>query len=211
MKREYKVFLTGILFLPVSLFFLEWGLIDILSVTGGPIELLIVVPVIVTFIYLLIFGVIVVAEIISRQRNILYKKIIKCTVCGALIKLEEEICTKCGAENIIRSEALEKLDNLERKIEIKRSENLRTAKSTKTRRTAKLQEMDDELLSDNARKVRMKKTQLIIGTSHEGKLEWIKTQYYDLGRTIQDIADDLDESMITVRKNLDEIKSQNIS
>ncbi len=211
MKREYKVFLTGILFLPVSLFFFEWGLIDILSVTGGPIELLIVVPVIVTFIYLLIFGVIVVAEIISRQRNILYKKIIKCTVCGALIKLEEEICTKCGAENIIRSEALEKLDNLERKIEIKRSENLRTAKSTKTRRTAKLQEMDDELLSDNARKVRMKKTQLIIGTSHEGKLEWIKTQYYDLGRTIQDIADDLDESMITVRKNLDEIKSQNIS
>jgi len=41
-------------------------------------------------------------------------------------------------------------------------------------------------------------------------LEWIKTQYYDLNRTIQDIADDFGESMITIRKYLDEIENQDI-
>jgi len=211
MKPEYKTFLIGILFLLVSLFFIAWGLLDILSVIGGTIELLIVILTIVTIIYFLIFGIVGVAVIISRRRNILYKKIINCTACGALIKMEEKICAKCGAENTIRSEALDKLEDLERKIEVKRSENLKSSKMLKTRRSEKLQDLNDELLSSKARKVSLKKTQLIIGNTHEGKLEWIKTQYYDLGRTIQDIADDLDESMITVRKNLDEIESKDIS
>ena len=39
----------------------------------------------------------------------------------------------------------------------------------------------------------------------KGDLQWLKHQYYDLGRSIQDIADELDESMITIKKWLDEI------
>jgi len=69
-----------------------------------------------------------------------------------------------------------------------------------SRRPEKLQEI-----------ARLKEMQLYKGNTHEEKLEWIKTQYYDLGRTIQDIANDLDESMITVRKNLDEIENKDIS
>jgi hypothetical protein len=56
------------------------------------------------------------------------------------------------------------------------------------------------------RELRVKKKKLL--STREGKLEWIKTQYYDLNRTIQDIAEDLSESMVTVRKFLDEIKNQ---
>jgi len=41
----------------------------------------------------------------------------------------------------------------------------------------------------------------------EDLIKWLKHQYYDLGRSIQDIADDQDVSMITVRKVLDKIES----
>ena len=39
----------------------------------------------------------------------------------------------------------------------------------------------------------------------KGNPQWLKHQYYELGRSIQDIADELDESMITIKKWLDEI------
>ena len=210
MKPEFKLILRGLLFLAAALFFLIWGLDDILYLTGGSIELLTIIPVIAFLIFFLIMGILFAVSIIQKRKHVLYKKFYNCRTCGAVIKLEEIICAKCGAENTIRDEALEKLEGLERKIKVKRSENLKSSKWLKTRRTEKLQELDDELLSSKARKVRLKKTQLIIGTTHEGKLEWIKTQYYDLDRTIQDIADDLGESMIAVRKNLDEIENQNV-
>ena len=38
-------------------------------------------------------------------------------------------------------------------------------------------------------------------------LEWLKYQYYDLGRSIQDIADDQGESMVLIRKWLDKLES----
>jgi len=59
--------------------------------------------------------------------------------------------------------------------------------------------------------LREKKMKLIIGSTPEGKLEWIKTQYFDLHRNIQDIADDLGESMMTVKKYLNEIENQDKS
>jgi len=59
------------------------------------------------------------------------------------------------------------------------------------------------------RELRVKKTKLI--STHEEKLEWVRTQHIDLKRTIQDIADDLGESMMTVRKFLNEIENQDIN
>ncbi len=37
-------------------------------------------------------------------------------------------------------------------------------------------------------------------------LTWIKHQYYDLGRSIQDIADDQHESMMTIKKWVDKLE-----
>ena len=37
-------------------------------------------------------------------------------------------------------------------------------------------------------------------------LDWLKHQYYDLGRTIQDIADEQNVSMITIKKWLEELE-----
>ena len=86
-----------------------------------------------------------------------------------------------------------------------------SSKWPKTRQAKKLQEIDDELLFNRERDLRAKKAKLIIGSTREGKLEWIKTQYYDLNRTIQDIANDLGESMMTVRKYLNEIENQEMT
>lgn len=214
MKPEFKLMMRGFLLLLVSLFFIVWGLMDILSVTGGSTELLIIVPVIVTIIYFVVIGVLVVVSVVLKRRNILYKKVHNCTACGAVIKLEEKFCVKCGAENVIRYEALEKLEDLERQIEevkANRAEKLKPWKRGRTRGGKRLQEINDEILYNKSIEVRLKKTKLITGNSHEGRLEWIKTQYYDLNRSIQDVADDLGESMITVRKYLDEIENQDIT
>jgi len=45
--------------------------------------------------------------------------------------------------------------------------------------------------------------QLEIGSIPEDKIRWVKSQYHEKNRTIQEIADDLDETMISVRKYID--------
>jgi len=47
----------------------------------------------------------------------------------------------------------------------------------------------------------------IKGRNGQINLNWLKHQYYDLERSIQDIADDRNESMITIRKLLDRIEA----
>ena len=211
MKQEIKYGIMGILTLPVALFFIVSGLMDILSVTGGPPELLIIVPVIVTVIYFVLIGILVIVSVILKRRNILYKKVHNCRICGAAIKLEDKICKECGEENAIRYEALEKLEDSERKIieyQAKRSEKLANSKRGPNRRERKLQEMEDQRLSNKSREIRVMKTKLITGNTHEGKLEWIKTQHYDLKRSVREIAEDLIETSLAVSKYLDEIENQ---
>ena len=211
MKREVKSLLTGLLMLPLSLIFLVWGLIDILSVTGGPLELLIVMPIIVFGIILLILGILFVVIFIGVRRNVLHKKVYNCVKCGVVIKLEVEFCANCGANNVFKDEALEKLEKLETKIakfKAKRSERLQSSKRSLTSRDKRALESEERMLFNEERDLRVKKTKLIIGGSQEGKLDWIKAQHYDLKRTIQEIADDLGESMIAIGKYLDEIENQ---
>jgi len=209
MKPEIKAAIMGILALPLALIFIVWGLMDILSVTGGSTEILIIVPVIVTIIYITVIGVLVVVSIVLKRRDILYKKVHHCSVCGAVIKLEDTICNECGEENAIRYEALKKLEDSEKKIEeaLARNEEKRSKKRT-TRRENKLEEMGHEMVLNKLTKIRVMKTKLITGDTREGKLEWIKAQYYDLKRTLIEIAGDLGESMIDVRNYLDEIENQ---
>ncbi len=66
----------------------------------------------------------------------------------------------------------------------------------------------NSVLAIQFRKLELREKKLTTGDTHLGKLRWIKTQYYDLNRTIQDIADDLGVSMMRVRKHLDEIENQ---
>ena len=72
-------------------------------------------------------------------------------------------------------------------------------------------EMWDGVLTRRARKLRMKETRLKTGDTHEGKLQWIKEQLYGLNRSIQEIADDLGESMMKVAKYIDEIDEQDLT
>jgi len=135
----------------------------------------------------------------------------KCIACLAVIKLEEKFCRNCGAENVLR---IIKIANLESKVaRVDKKREKVWGGGTPDRRTIRLdrrKEGRDQILAIKSRELKMKKTKLKTGNTHKGKLEWIKTQYYDLNRTIQDIADDFGESMITIRKYLDEIENQDI-
>jgi response regulator of citrate/malate metabolism len=105
------------------------------------------------------------------------------------------------------------LEDIERKIEkvkAQRAEERKSSKRLKTKQSKRLQEIDDDILANREREMRVKQTKLIIGGSHDSKLEWIKIQSFDLNRTIQDIANDLGESMIAVRKYLDEIANRDV-
>jgi len=88
------------------------------------------------------------------------------------------------------------------------SEKRMKSKRRKTRREKKLQEIEDERLFNKSREIRVMKTKLITGNTREGIREWIKTQHYDLKRTIHDIADDLGMSIFTVKNLLREIEDQ---
>jgi hypothetical protein len=137
--------------------------------------------------------------------------ICKCKACGAVIKLEEKFCRNCGTENVLRIKKILELESKVIKVDKRRDKNW--GGGTQDRRGLqrdRATEFLDINLARRSRELRMKKTKLKTGSTHKGILEWVKTQYYDLNRTIQDIADDFGESMITVRKYLDEIENQDI-
>ena len=141
----------------------------------------------------------------------MHKKIYNFSKCGAINKLEAEFCASCGAKNVIKDEAFEKIDKLETKIEkfkTKRSETVQSSKRSLKASDKRALEREDRMLFNEERELRVKKTKLIIGSTHEGKLQWIKEQRYDLKRPIQEIADDLGESMIAVGKYIDEIENK---
>ena len=54
-------------------------------------------------------------------------------------------------------------------------------------------------------KEKREKTKIISKKRKEFNAEWFKHQYYDLGKSIQDIADELNESVATLRKRIDKI------
>ncbi|MFX1375927.1 MAG: hypothetical protein ACFFA0_08965 [Promethearchaeota archaeon] len=53
------------------------------------------------------------------------------------------------------------------------------------------------------------KTEISYTREQEGKIDlsWLKQQYYSLGRSIQDIADELNVSMVSIRKLLDRLEA----
>ena len=104
---------------------------------------------------------------------------------------------------------MKKLEDEQKDIEdeLARTEEKRSKKRT-TRRENKLEEMGNDMLRNELRKIRVKKMKIITGNTHEGKLEWIKTQHYDLKRSIREIAEDLIETSLAVSKYLDEIENQ---
>jgi len=221
MKEGYKGVLVALFIIPGGLFILIWDLINVLPLVGAPSLFSLVDPrirgpgliIFIAFIVigsvLLVMGLIFVVLFIREQSDLLHKKRHNCAVCGAEIQLVTRFCNKCGAENVIRDEAFEKLEKLEGRIEKDKAKNIKQLSKRRLFASDKAAlEREERMLFDEERDLRVKKTKLIIGSTREGKLEWIKTQYYDLNRTIQDIADDLGESMMTVRKFLNEIENQ---
>ena len=144
-----------------------------------------------------------------------------CYMCGAEIKSEGKYCTNCGAENELRLKKIKKLENLEKSpssylstpafLSLDTPSYLSKSRKREFKRyQASTEKMRDRQSLERDR-LRTTKTKLIIGNTREGKLKWVKKQHFDLKRSIQDIANDLGESMISVKKYLDEIEKLNIT
>jgi len=139
------------------------------------------------------------------------KKTYNCTECGASFRLEDQFCPMCGKENVYRKDSLEKLEKLEAEAEhakTKRSERLESSKPKKSYRAKKFDETEGERLFQVESKIKLRKTELLIGGSFEKKLEWVRKQYFEINKSIQQIADELGESMITVKRYLDELENR---
>lgn len=117
-------------------------------------------------------------------------------------------CRACGAENVLRIEKIAKLESKRNKVEKKKEKTLTRATKRKSMRGDRSSEIRGKMLTRRSRKLRLEQSKLETGSTHEGKLRWIKKQRYDLKRSIPEIADDLCESMNAVAKYIDEIENQ---
>lgn len=100
------------------------------------------------------------------------KWIYDCPECGAEIKLEYKVCGNCGMENTLRITALEKIENLEKKIEESRaklSEKIESSREKRSYRARSKGMVGGELiqLDLEANKIKSMKKRLLT----EGK-EW---------------------------------------
>jgi len=147
-------------------------------------------------------------------KNFMPNETYYCYMCGAEIKSEDKYCTKCGADNELRLKKIKKLETVEKRATTSlsspaiRSGTSRKSRAKRVRAAEEKMQVREFQIRDRIRRAR---TKLIIGNTHEGKLNWVKKQHFDLKRTIQDIANDLGESMITVKEYLNEIEKQDIT
>jgi hypothetical protein len=118
--------------------------------------------------------------------------------------MEEKFCCSCGAENVRRIEKIAKINAKRKRIEEKREDIKKYVAKKKTVTRESKAELQNLKLTRKSRKLRMQATKLETGDTREGKLIWIQEQIYTLNRSIQEVADDLGESMIKIRKYLDE-------
>jgi len=192
MKLEHKIALEGTLIIVVSIVVMIWPVSDLVILFNAPRVLIFIIPTIIAVIVLINF---IILRIRMKRKNSIFNKktIYYYTECGSTIKLEEKLCSNCGVENIKRKEALIQLEELEKNIE----NNKATLKKSQSNKRIipwhkRVEEDIIELSDSHARKVKLRKMEILIGSTLEDKIKWVKTQYHDLNRSIQDIAKELD-------------------
>ena len=204
MKPEVKFGLSGTLFCVVGIIIMIWGLSDLVSLFNAPDILIFIIPTITVVIFIITMVILVIR---NKKKNYFFneKAIYYCEECGSVIKLEEKLCSNCGTENIKRKEALERLEELERSNRVERAKILEMSQSKKlkTQFDRKLEKRSLELLDNRVRKIKLRKMKLKIGSTLEDKIKWVKTQFHDMNKSIQDIAEDLGENMDAVRHYID--------
>lgn len=209
MESKFSYFLKGTLFCVVGILIMMWGMSDLVILFDAPKSLIFIIPAIIAVIVLVIM-VIIIIRVTKKEAIFSNKTKHYCAECGSPIRLEEKVCSKCGAENVKRKEALELLEEREKSIATTKAKILEKSQSKKYRtpRNRKFDERQIELLNSQAKRIKLKKTDLIVGTALEDKIKWAKTQYHEKNRSIQDIANELGVSMINVRAYIDS-NSQN--
>jgi hypothetical protein len=205
MKPESKLVVEGVVMYVIAMFFMIWGISDFIYLFDAPAILIFIIPAAIT----VAFSIILLTFYLRvRQKNVIFKEnaIYRCNECGSSLRLEQIRCKECGAENAYRKEALERLKELENSIEERKVRLLQGSQSKKWKssRTKKLESLEVELLRRQAKRVKDRKTTIIVGSSSlEEKVNWIKAQYLDMHKSVQEIAELLGETDNAVRYYLD--------
>ena len=207
MESRYKLPLKvwiAVIFISIAFFFIIMYLVWIgVSLTDAPTNLIFIIPSIVS---IGIFSIFVVAAIYVRIKYAIFIKTHYCVECGATIKLEEKKCSNCGADDIKRKEALEKLEEKEKSIEEKRKRNLMKIREKSSEKKWRTKEQDEDkylYYGEQMREAKAMKMAISIGGTLEDKKKWVEAQYRE-GKSFREIAEELGEDMITVRHYLDE-------
>ncbi|MFX1378009.1 MAG: hypothetical protein ACFFA4_02860 [Promethearchaeota archaeon] len=220
MKPSKKFIQYGNSLILVGTFFMLWWLIDLLSAESNIriaiiIILYIILPLIITAIIYDYMGIV---KAVRKKNELdflnLKNQIYNCEMCGKSITLEVKTCNECGAENIIRREFLEEIRTQEEFIEDTRKKILGKNKSAKKKKSTKekyQKGLEDIILSNLKQKTKrlaLVKISILIGNSHNEKLSWVRTQYYEKKRSINEIADELGEDIFIIEDYLGELKKQ---
>jgi predicted RNA-binding Zn-ribbon protein involved in translation (DUF1610 family) len=204
MTVEAKFLVKGAALSIGGFFLLMWGVSDLVFLFDAPISLIFIIPAVISVIF---FCLMVLLYMRAKKKSAIFdeKTIHYCGMCGAQIKLSEVKCGNCGADNMRRKEALDKLANLEMSNTESRLKIQEKAQSKKWRTPAskKQDRRFLELLDKQTIKIKETRMKILIGSTLEAKKKWVETQYRELGRSFREIADELGESMITVKQYLD--------
>jgi len=178
------------------------------KVEDGFYLLITIIPIVVVITIVAIIAIIA-GVLVARKKKKPQIKFYQCLDCGASIRLEEKFYGICGADNLIRKEELVKLEMLGEFLEeakVKRLEKLQSSGDRKSPRDRRVDELEGEFLNYQVRRVKMMKARLETGITFDEKLEWVKRQYHEMNKSIQEIAEELGESMITVKNYLNKIE-----
>jgi len=181
--------------------YLLWVGRSLLSITDK--NFIFIIPTIVSTATFSIFMVVV---IVVRIKYAIFFKTHHCVECGAKIRLGKKKCSNCGAINIKRKEALEKLEGEEISLEKKRKKNLLMIREKSRGKKWRTREQDEDkylYYEEQMRMVKSAKMEILIGDTLEDKKKWVEKQYRE-GKSFREIAEELGEGMITVRHYLDE-------
>ncbi|MHA2049948.1 MAG: hypothetical protein ACW986_10060 [Promethearchaeota archaeon] len=210
MEPEFKFALQGTLTCIVAIIILAWGVSDLVIAFNAPASLIFTIPTIVAviiFIMFLILGL----RIKKKNSHFNPNAIYNCTKCGSPIKLKEELCSSCGADNVKRMETLAELKEIEIFNENEKAKILEENQSKKWRSPYKRKLGEDflELLKKRTNEVTSKRLEILVGgNTFADQVKWANTQYHDKNMSLQDIAEALGWDEYTARRNIN-IDSQN--
>jgi hypothetical protein len=139
---------------------------DFAAVLGPSITFNVILPLVIGVMVIIFISICLGTYLYAKKKDKIFneKAVYYCVQCSSPIKLEAESCKECGAENVSRKAALEKLEELKASIEVRKTKILEKLNSKKSR-VRNLANEEWDLLERQAQKICKRKMSLLQGSS----------------------------------------------